>query len=31
VPLDSLTGRALHLAGPKTLPRWRTVRGLAGC
>lgn len=28
VPLDSLTGRALHEAAPQTLPRWKTVRGL---
>ncbi len=28
VPLDSLTGQALHEASPKTLPRWQTVRGL---
>jgi hypothetical protein len=28
VPLDSLTGRALHEASPQTLPRWQTVRGL---
>ena len=28
VPLDSLTGRALHEAAPQTLPRWQTVRGL---
>jgi len=28
LPLDSLTGRALHEASPEMLPRWGTVRGL---
>jgi hypothetical protein len=28
VPLDSLSGRALHKAAPGALPRWHTVRGL---
>ena len=28
VPLDSLSGRALHKAAVTRLPRWRTVRGL---
>jgi len=28
LPLDSLTGHALHAATPDRLPRWRTVRGL---
>jgi hypothetical protein len=28
VPLDSLTGKALYEASKRTLPRWRTVRGL---
>lgn len=28
IPLDSLTGRALHSLFPNTVPRWKTVRGL---
>lgn len=28
VPLDSLTGNALYQVSGRTLPRWRTVRGL---
>ncbi|PYQ74185.1 MAG: hypothetical protein DMG04_11390 [Acidobacteria bacterium] len=28
IPLDSLTGQALYEASKRSLPRWRTVRGL---